>query len=378
MAKTLLSLLIGAALGAGALVAANHYGYSLPTTSGAKGGTSTPLAQAVINANQPQAGEINKNSYVNLADGSRSQVFRFDAKEGQLLDIRAKGALESRLSVLRDGYLMASTDQSGGFYMCDSNDNSSLLKQSRLYYQADRTGTLDVVVSGTGAYAYGPFELVVQPVAANSASTTLTLEAPIEAIGTGKSQNYSFKVTEPGLYAVELNSCDFDGYLTLTGAGVNLSDDDSAGNHYDPRILGWLEPGDYTVTASSSSGQAMRGQYKLQAQKQPLPSNAKFQRGGAIQPGQTLLSLMDHNSDASFSFTLNQPTEVVLTARSENVDVYLSLQNDEESWSDDDSGGGPRGTDAQIHEMLPAGQYTVRIGGYGQGLVFLSLETPSR
>ena len=71
MAKTLLSLLIGAALGAGALVAANHYGISLPTTAGAQGGTSRPLAQAVMRASQPQAGENNEKRYVNVAAGSR-------------------------------------------------------------------------------------------------------------------------------------------------------------------------------------------------------------------------------------------------------------------------------------------------------------------
>lgn len=378
MAKTLLSLLVGAAVGAGALVALNHYGLLVPLATTING-EARPATHAVVTANQPLAGEINKNSYINVADGSRSQVFRFDAQEGQLLDIRSKGPLDARLSVLRDGYLMASTEQMGGFNLCESSGNGSLLKQTRLFYQADRTGSFEIAVSGTGPYAYGPFELEVQSVATTGpTSSTLTPGTPIEAIATGKTQSYGLTIAEPGLYAVALTSCDFDGYLSLTGAGVNLTDDDSGGNYYDPRLLAWLEPGQYTVTASSSGGQPMRGQYSLTAEQQPLPSNAKFQRGGAIQAGQTLLSLLDHNSDSSFSFTLNQPTEVILTARSENVDVYLSLDNDEESWSDDDSGGGPRGTDAQIHEMLPAGQYTVRLGGYGQGLVYLSLETPSR
>lgn len=375
MAKTLLSLLVGAAIGAGALVALNHYGLLVPLATAINGETGT-AGNTVVNANKPQTGEINKTSYVNMADGSRSHVFRYAAQEGQLLDISAKGPLDSRLSVLRDGYLLASTDQVGGFDLCESSGTSSLLKQSRLFYQADRTGMIDIAVSGTGPYAYGPFELEVQAITPTSpGSTNLTLDAPMDAIATGKTQAYTLAIETAGLYAIELNSCDFDGYLSLTGAGVNLSDDDSSGNHYDPRIMAWLEPGQYTVTASNSGGQPMRGQYTIKAQQQALPANAQFQRGGALQAGQTVLSLIGQGPDMTYSFTLNEPTEVVLTARSEALDVYLSVDNDNESWSDDDSAGGPRGTDARIHEILPAGEYTVRIGGYGQGLVYLTFET---
>lgn len=375
MAKTLLSLLIGAVVGAGALITVNHYGLLVPLAT-TLNGDSRSAGAPLIQANQPQPGEINKNSYINMADGSRSQVFRYAADEGQLIDIRANGALDSRISVLRDGYLLANTEQQNGYNLCGSSNSSSLLKQSRLIYQADRTGTVEIAVSGTGPYAYGPFELDIQSLAApTSSSNNLTLDTPIDAIATGKTQAYTLSITQPGLYAVELNSCDFDGYLTLTGAGVNLSDDDSADNHYDPRILGWLEPGEYTVTASSSGGQSMRGQYKLKANQQPLPANAKLQRGGALQAGQTVLSLVGQGADSPFTFTLQEPTEVVLTARSDSLDVYLSVDNDENTWSDDDSGGGPRGTDALIHEILPAGQYTVNLGGYGQGLAFLSFET---
>ncbi|THU03736.1 hypothetical protein E9531_06015 [Lampropedia puyangensis] len=373
MTKTLLSLLIGAALGAGVLTAINHSRVNNGETSA----TTSRSGAATITASKPYSGEINKNSYVNVADGSRSQVFSFAAQEGQLLNIQAKGALESRISVLRDGYLMASTDQQGGgFNLCESGSNV-LLKQSRLFYEADRTGNIDIAVSGTGAYAYGPFELevkLVEPPAGGAKDNKLVLDTPINAIATGKNQTYTLPVTQAGLYAIELNSCDFDGYLTITGNGVNQSDDDSSGNHYDPRILAWLEPGDYAIAASSSGGQTMRGQYSIHAKAEALPSGAEFQRSGALQAGKTVLSLVDPNSNASYSFTLQRPTEVVLTARSETVDVQLSLDNDENYWSDDDSGGGMRGTDAQIREMLPAGHYTVRLGGYGQGFAFLSLE----
>ena len=374
MTKTLISLLIGAVVGAGAVLVVTQQGGASLLSSG-------PSAVA-LKFGKAHTGEITKNNYLNVVDGSRSQLFRVGAKEGQLMQINVRGALNSRVSVLNNNFLVTDSSQQGAQDICGTS--AQPIKRNQFYFTADKAGDYDVAVSGATASDYGPYEVEVNTIDVPTVGTeTLVIDAPLERIATGKTKSYTFTADTQGLYVFDMVSCDFDGILTLTGNGVNATDDDG-GENYDPRLKVWLEPGQYTLVADSNGNTAstMFGKYTLKASKQAMPTNHPVQNGGELQAGKTITSIFNSNSSRGqeYTFTLSQRSLVVLTARSDTIDTTLEVSGNDESWSDDDSGNGVNGTDAQIREVLPAGTYAVTIGSYGSsnGYATVSLAVTPR
>lgn len=347
--------------------------------------TSVAPAQAVatqtLTPGASQRGEITSASFLNVVDGSRSQVYRVALTQGAHIEVLAQGALKSRLSVLRDGHLLASS-QTSSSNRCH-NDTSGQGNQhlSRLVFQADKTATFDVAVSGADPYAYGPFELAIRQLDdAGGASAALQPGQTSEQLGAGEARHHALHIAEAGLYTIALTSCHFDGYLTLTGNGVSLSDDDSGGD-YNPVITTWLEPGQYTIEASALD--TFAGQpYTLEVKARPVPPGTRLQQGGVLEPGEPVSGVLHANSELTYQFTLARPAHITLTGRSESFDVFLSVQDASASnqWEDDDSGEGSHGTDAQITQQLPAGTYSVHVSAVDQnsGLFTLHLDTNGR
>ncbi|KKW68669.1 hypothetical protein AAV94_03860 [Lampropedia cohaerens] len=327
-----------------------------------------------------QRGEITSASLVNVVDGSRSQVYRVALTQGDRIALQAQGALKSRLSVLRDGHLLAASQISGNGNRCDG-DTDGTQHRSRLVFEADKTATFDVAVSGIDRYAYGPFELSITKLdEVDRADTALQPGQTYEQFGAGEARHHALHIADAGLYTIALTSCYFDGYLTLTGSGVSISDDDSGGD-YNPAITAWLEPGQYTLEASALDTFAGHP-YTLQVTALPIPPGASFQQGGMLVPGRTVSGVLHANSELDYQFTLARPTRVTITGRSDNFDVFLSVRDASASnhWEDDDSGKGASGTDAQITQQLPAGTYTVHVSAadWNSGLFTLQLETDGR
>lgn len=352
---------------------------SAPTHSPQSSAIGGPAAAATL-AFGSHKGEIKRESRLNVADGSRSEVYAIALEKDQRIDVQVRGALDSRISVLRDGYLLASSQVGGDNGWCDNpSPQPPLTKQARLVFQADKTDVYDIAVSGTGPYAFGPFELDVATLGASPVSTALSVDAPATShMASGQSQDFTLAIEAAGLYAIEMNSCDFDGMLKLSGAGLNLSDDDGAGS-LDPRIVSWLEPGQYTVQALAVDG-PFQGAYDIHVARQILPAGVSLQLDGEIKLGQTITGLLHDGTEVTYQFTLPRPTRIHLTLRSEAFDALLAVEGQHDYWEDDDSGDGAQGTDALISELLPAGTYTVYVEAYGsgQGLFTLTLETAGR
>ena len=374
MQKTLLSLLIGVIVGAGAVLVANQRGANL---SVANLHTAAPTPQA-LTMGKTTSGEVTQRSYLNYGDGSRSQRYTFPAVEGTRYKVQVDGPLNANLSVLRNDFLLASSANTSGSrtYCYSSREQSG---KRPFYFLADQTGDTMLAVNGADASSYGPFTLVITPEekTTTTSTPTLSLDAPLENTATGKIDRYTFTVEDEGLYVFDLESCSFDSLLSLKGNGVSATDDDG-GDQYNARITHWLTPGEYTLEADTaeSTEDTMFGPYTIKASKQVLAANAPLARAGdVLEAGKSVSVLMGYGSDTNptFTFTLDTPSAVVLTARSSTVDTVLELQGADQSWEDDDSGGG---TDARIREVLPAGQYSVTVRGYGRssGMATLSFE----
>lgn len=373
MQKTLLSLLIGVIVGAGAVLVANQRGAHLSLSNLH---TAAPAPQALA-LGKSISGEVTQHSYLNYGDGSRSQRYTFPAVEGTRYKVQVDGPLNASISALRNDFLLAnSANTSGSRTYCYSSREQS--GKRPFYFLADQTGDIVLAVNGADTSSYGPFTLVVSPEEQTAASTSaLTLDVPLENNATGKIDRYTFTVEDEGLYVFDLESCSFDSLLSLKGNGVNATDDDG-GDQYNARITQWLKPGEYTLeadTAESTEG-TMFGPYTIKASKQAIAAHAPLaQPGDALEAGKTVSVILGYarGNDQTFTFTLSTPSDVVLTARSNTVDTVLELEGADQTWEDDDSGGG---TDARIRERLPAGAYRVTVRGYGRssGMATLSFE----
>ncbi|MCH4811728.1 hypothetical protein [Vreelandella neptunia] len=78
---------------------------------------------------------------------------------------------------------------------------------------------------------------------------------------------YQLEVEESSLVTLEMRSADFDTFIEISGQGVAVSDDDSAGGT-DSRLQEQLLPGTYTVSASGFSTTAS-GMFELSLEMEP-------------------------------------------------------------------------------------------------------------
>ena len=384
MKKTLLSLLIGIAIGAGAIFVAHKQGALMNTTAAPSGAHASNRSAIALPLKQAMAGEITQKSYFNYTDGSRTAIYQVPVEANQRYQILMAGPLNASISLFRNQFLLQNLtpntrgrDSRGG-RNCKSPAATS--GPQPLYFTAEYTGPLEIAVNGANASSYGPYEITVAPESAEdrSANTTLTLEAPIQNTANGKKDNYAFTVTEAGLYVFDLESCSFDSLLQLSGNGIDASDDDG-GEGLNARINTWLEPGEYTLVADTAerTEDDMLGPYTLTARKQSLPANTRLTPVGenlSIGTDYTILLDSGANHRPSFTFTLDQRSNVVIDARSDSVDTVLELEGNGQSWEDDDGG---EGSNARIRETLAAGTYTVTVRAFGRsgGLATVSVRT---
>ena len=129
--------------------------------------------------------------------------------------------------------------------------SESLERGLSLAFKAPKDGTYLVAVNSASADAFGPFKLKSSQVTPYDGKP---LGAGSEAIDwlVDEKQDYTLKVDKAGIYAVTMESGALDAYLRLSGRGVDIEDDDGGGN-LNARIRAYLEPGEYTLAASSLS-----------------------------------------------------------------------------------------------------------------------------
>ena len=307
------------------------------------------------------SGEITSSSSLNYNDGSRHQGYKVTMKSGEAVSLELGGSLSGQLAVFDGQNMIANASSSG---MMDGDTSSSV----NLAFRAPKDGTYLVAVNSASSDAFGPFKLrsakVVpydgKPLGADSQATDWLM---------GDKQEYKLKVDKAGLYAITLESSAFDSYLRLNGRNVELEDDDNGGN-LNARIRTYLEPGEYTIGASSLNGNT--GSFKLSVKLTPTENGLVTRDGTALTVGQTAQSMMDSRGRRTFVLTLDAPKQIQFDAIADGFDSVLHITGPGVDEENDDGGNG---TNARLTLDLRAGRYIVAVTSLGSQQGVFELET---
>ncbi|WP_123831996.1 ABC transporter substrate-binding protein [Luteimonas sp. 100069] len=304
-------------------------------------------------------GEITSRSSLNHQDGSRSQLYRIDLREGQVVAFKLEGALRGRLTAFHDGDLVATSNP--------ERESAPLVVRAR------RAGSYTIAVSGVDASAYGPFTLQATAIEAYNGET-LRVGAAISD-WTDARRQLPLQIDEAGFYTIDMMSDDFDSVLKLDGPGVALSNDDG-GDGSNARISARLAPGTYTLTAEGYGGDRINGLYQIRVAARPLPEGG-LREGGALDVGSTLTGLYEGNAHA-YTFSLPARRVVRIDMRSDEIDPLMHLAGNGVEKTDDDGGDG---LNARISMLLEPGDYTLRADAASAGaglytLAFAASEAP--
>jgi len=308
------------------------------------------------------SGEITSSSTLNYNDGSRHQSYKVTMKSGEAVSLELGGSLSGQLAVFDGQNMIANASSSG---MSEGDSTASAVN---LAFRAPKDGTYLVAVNSASADAFGPFKLKAakvvpydgKPLAADSEATDWLM---------GDKQEYKLKIDKAGLYSITADSSAFDSYLRLNGRNVELEDDDSGGS-LNARIQTYLEPGDYTIAASSVNGST--GSFKLSVKLTPTPNGLVTRDGTALTVGQTAQSMMDSRGRRTFVLNLDAPKQIQFDAIADNFDSVLKITGPGVDEENDDGGNG---TNAQLILNLRAGRYIVAVSSLGSQQGVFELET---
>ncbi len=309
------------------------------------------------------SGEITSTSTLNYNDGSRHQGYKVTMKSGEAISLELGGSLSGQLAVF-DGQNMIANASSSGMSEGDSTSGSSV----NLAFRAPKDGSYLVAVNSASADAFGPFKLKTakvvpydgKPLGADSEATDWLM---------GDKQEYKLKIDKAGLYAITLESSAFDSYLRLNGRNVELEDDDNGGN-LNARIRTYLEPGEYTIAASSVNGNT--GSFKLSVKLTPTENGLVTRDGTALTIGQTAQAMMDSRGRRTFVLNLDAPKHIQFDAIADGFDSVLKITGPGVEEENDDGGNG---TNAQLTLDLRAGRYIVAVTSLGSQQGVFELET---
>lgn len=131
-------------------------------------------------------------------------------------------------------------------------------------------GTYRVIARGLGEGSTGLFRLSAtrQDLPAGTSLRTggsLTLGNAATGLLAGSPHTYQVEVSQAGELVVDMTSDDFDAVLELHRDGAKVAEDDDGGGGSNARLSASVQPGTYTVVASSYGGGSASGLYELTA-----------------------------------------------------------------------------------------------------------------
>jgi hypothetical protein len=186
-----------------------------------------------------------------------------------------------------------------------------------------------------------------------------------------------FSLSDPGPVRVEAAARGTgDTVIDLYDAAGNIvaSDDDSGGNT-DSRAELTLDPGTYCLALRSFDGSPLTGLVRVGRPEHPpltegLGPTPVATRGTCDPSAATPITLgaplsAPVETTPYYSFTLDQPTALSLTAENQNADPVLTLYDAQGDWlaeNDDFEGLNSR---IDMAEPLPAGQYCLAVDALG-------------
>lgn len=279
-----------------------------------------------LHLNTPQEGVISSASLVSPSDGVRSVVYEFTSNEDQYIQVDVNGLLPAQITVLQRGYVVERSLDSA----CSSNEcRETQGEDPSLLFKARKNTSYQIAVSGVNDRSYGPYQVLTKGITPYDGKP-ITIGQSITDWGLGQPNHYPLIIEEAGIYTIDMIAFNqnLDGYLQLKLNGENIATDDDSGNNLDPKIRQYLEPGHYTLYASSAvENHNFKGSYKIQVNKQHVDlSNLDLDpNGGELIFADTPQKGMYLQKEQTFSFQLDQPKIVQVSLDSPQLNALLQV-----------------------------------------------------
>lgn len=309
-------------------------------------------------------GEITSSSPLNYNDGTRHQSYNISVKNGEAVALELDGALNGTLSVFDGQNLIAGNNRSGGVY--DGEGDAS--PQNSVAFKAAKDGTYLVAVNSLDPSSFGPYTLRASSITPYDGKP---LGPDSEAIDwlINAEQEYTLKAAKAGIYTITMESTALDAFLRVSGKGVQMEDDDS-GSGTNARVKAYLEPGDYTISASAINGRS--GSFKLGVSMTTPDGGLIIRDGTALTIGKSAHGMIDSRGRRTFTLQVASPRQVQFDALSDNLDTVLNITGPGVNEEDDDGGDG---TNARLTVGLSTGTYSVIVTSLGGRQGIFELET---
>lgn len=331
-----------------------------------------------LNIGDSLTGSLGPDSPVN-DEGYRAQLYRFEGREGQRIDIR----LEAEDF---DTYLVLYRDDGEPPTRLDDNDDSDGTN-SRLLRTLEGTGPYLIEVRGFSQMVEGSYTLSLAEIAPERPPEPIAFGTVREGViddrdpTDAQNRNYdSFRFTgvEGNRVQVIARSGDFDTFLRLGSAEGEFqalaSDDDGLGEGTDSRINFTLpSDGDYVIRVSPLS-EGGEGLYSLELiDRGPAPSPGSILVGATARGTltETDAAADDGSYFDAYRISAKAGETLVITMVSNAFDAFIIVGREKDGGrlevlaSDDD---GLSETHARLEWRVPDdGVYIIRAGSYGQG-----------
>ncbi len=334
-----------------------------------------------IASEQPYSGELTRDDGQNFKDGSFVEVVKFRARAEDVVDLRARSAFPTVLSLYGpDGQLVGASDR---------RDETTTI----LALELPQTGRYIVAVSGRTPNDLGPFTLSARwldtvdnallQITDGEATFTGVLSERDEQRQERYLDTFGLQIDTTGRYRLGIDSPVFDGALRLLQGETVITAGDAV-------LERRLAAGDYRLVATTTAADTL-GIYTL-----TLTSLGN--------PESTLLSLPDDVSGTldgsdpqrdgrfadAYAFVVRpardtetdaEPTEVTIVLSASAFDPYLLLYREQDDGGEvlvAENDDGPDGPDALISEGLEPGRYRLVATSFApgrQGDYRLSLRT---
>ncbi len=223
---------------------------------------------------------------------------------------------------------------------------------------AIKAGALDDKPNGT--YLIGIEQRALPAGVTLQGGGLLEANKRITGLASAAELSYRLRLDEPALVTLRMSSSEIDTQLGLSGHGVEVSDDDGAGEGTNSLISQMLEPGEYKVVASSIDSST--GLFTLEYQQQPV-SRGEL---SSLRPGQYANGTLRSSGPSSARLHIREAGQYQLDLVSSDFDGILRIDGDDVEMEDDDSGGA---RNARMSLHLDPGVYSLQIRG---------VESPSR
>lgn len=191
-------------------------------------------------------------------------------------------------------------------------------------------------------------------------SGLLSPDAAISGLGSQAPLTYQLRIDQPALVTLRMSSSEIDSHLALKGRGIEVSDDDGAGNGQDAQLSQLLEVGEYEVVASSVS--SATGVFSLGYSSTPVSQGDLT----SLRPGQYASGTLRSDNPQQANLHISSAGKYQIDLASSDFDSFLRLQGGDQDLQDDDSGGSRH---ARLSTYLEAGDYRLQISG---------VDSPSR